>query len=260
MFLASKVLPLFVLPFGISLLLLIVGLVRRRRAPVIAGLGLLLLASNPGVSKFLVRWTEAWAERRPVAMVATADAIVVLSEGRLVAPGPEHVSEWVDGDRFHAGVLLARAHRAPWLVFTGAWIDWEPSAPREGDVLKAEAERLGVPSGMIRVTPTVANTADEAREVRTLLRAGGRDAPKVILVTSAFHMPRARQIFEQAGIAVEPFPVDFAYSAERRWTILDLLPSTSALSGTQGALREQYGRAYYAALRWWRGHPSPALR
>jgi uncharacterized SAM-binding protein YcdF (DUF218 family) len=59
-------------------------------------------------------------------------------------------------------------------------------------------------------------------------------------------MPRARQIFEQAGVVVEPFPVDFWFSeAGGGWTVLDFLPSVGALQQTQTALRELYGRAYY---------------
>jgi hypothetical protein len=48
-----------------------------------------------------------------------ADAIVVLSEGRVVVPGKAAVSEWSDADRFFGGVELFRAGKSPLLVFTG---------------------------------------------------------------------------------------------------------------------------------------------
>jgi len=68
---------------------------------------------------------------------------------------------------------------------------------------------------------------------------------RVLLVTSAFHMPRARQLFEDAGLAVTTFPVDFAHSDAGGVGVLDFLPSAGALGETQTAMREMYGRLYY---------------
>jgi uncharacterized SAM-binding protein YcdF (DUF218 family) len=175
----------------------------------------------------------------------TADAIVVLSAGRTVPPGPEKVSEWGDANRFFGGLELFQAGRAPLLVFTGAWVSWEQEAPSEGEVLAEFARAGGVPAAQIAVTGRVGNTADEAREVSRFLRERGLTRPRVILVASAFHMPRARQQFEADGLVVDGFSVDFWFSAGDRTTLLDMLPSVGALAGTQTALRELYGRAFY---------------
>jgi uncharacterized SAM-binding protein YcdF (DUF218 family) len=66
----------------------------------------------------------------------------------------------------------------------------------------------------------------------------------VVLVTAAFHMPRAQQLFSRAGFIVEPFPVSFR-SPGFRLTVFSFLPSVSSLRETQTALRELYGRAFY---------------
>lgn len=248
MLLLNKVLPLFVLPLGVSLILLTWGMVRRRRAATAAGLLILLISSNPLVGNFLIRWTEQWAERRVALAMPVAEAIVVLSAGRVTPPGPAKVTEWGDANRYFGGLELFQAGRAPLLVFTGAWVSWEPEAPLEGEVLAEFARASGVPAAQVGVTGKVGNTADEAREVARLLRARGLEQPRVILVTSAFHMPRARQLFERQGIVVDPFPVDFAVSQGTRRTVLDFLPSIDALDKTQTALRELYGRAYYGVL------------
>jgi uncharacterized SAM-binding protein YcdF (DUF218 family) len=245
MLILNKLLPLFVLPFGVSLILLAWGLARRRRGVATAGLVVLLIASNSFVGDFLIRSTEQWAERRPVSAVPPADAIVVLSAGRNTPPGPSNVSEWGDANRFFGGLELFQGGRAPLLVFTAAWVSWAPDEPPEGEVLAAHARTSGVPAEQIAVTGKVGNTADEAREVLAVLRARHLHQPRVILVTSAFHMPRARQQFEAAGVIVEPFPVHFATQKGRRVTVLDLLPSIGALQQTQTALRELYGRAFY---------------
>jgi uncharacterized SAM-binding protein YcdF (DUF218 family) len=210
-----------------------------------AGLCVLLVSSNPLVGQALVRWTEHWVERRVASTLPIGDAIVVLSAGRVVAPGPGKVSEWGDANRFFGGLELFQAGRAPLLVFTDAMVPWAPDAPPEGAILAAFAQANGVPADRIAVTGRIGNTADEAREVAQLLRGRGLSQPQVILVTSAFHMPRARQQFEEQGMAVEPFPVDFWLSDSTRRTLLDVLPSASALHQTETAVRELYGRAFY---------------
>jgi len=243
--LLNKVLPLFVLPFGLSLILLTWGVVRRRRGLSAVGLAILLISSQPVVGNYLIRWTEQWAERRVASAMPVVDAIVVLSAGRVRAPGPEKMTEWADANRYFGGLELFRAGRSSLLVFTGSWVAWDPDAPLEGEVLAGFARSSGVPASQIAVTGRVGNTADEATEVVRLLRSRGVERPHVLLVTSAFHMPRARQQFESVGIQVEPFPVDFSISEGAHATVLDFLPGLGALGKTQTALRELYGRAYY---------------
>ena len=72
---------------------------------------------------------------------------------------------------------------------------------------------------------------------------------KVLLVTSAFHMARAQELFEQAGFRVLPFPVDFRVSAGSELTLASFLPSANALSQTEMVWREFYGRMYYWLLK-----------
>ena len=77
------------------------------------------------------------------------------------------------------------------------------------------------------------------------MRARQMPHARVVLVTSAFHMRRARQVFQQAGLTVEPFPVSFWSSDLGGFSVFWFLPSVNALSRTQTAIREWYGRAFY---------------
>ena len=101
-YLLSKLLPLAVLPIGLSLILLLVGLIARWRWPVRTTLLLLWVFSLGLVSQGLWRWLEAPWQRRVATAAPRADAIVVLSGGRHPAPGAARVSEWEDPDRFLA--------------------------------------------------------------------------------------------------------------------------------------------------------------
>lgn len=245
MFFLSKFLPLLVLPIGITLILLLAGIVLRRRALLIAAAAVLWAASMPVVGNNLARAMESGSGRTPESEAPSADAIVVLSGGRVTAPGAAAISEWEDADRFFGGVGLFKAGKAPWLVFTGGWTPTAPTAALEGDILAAHAQTLGVPADRVLTTGRVVNTLEESREVAATLKARSIAAPRILLVTSAFHMQRARRLFEAAGFTVLPFPVDFAISDAGRLGVMDFVPTAPALNRTQIALRETYGRLFY---------------
>ena len=97
-----------------------------------------------------------------------------------------------------------------------------------------------MPSENIWLSPEVQNTFQEAQAVAKELPGG-----TILLVTSAFHMPRARAVFEAQGLTVLPFPVDFRV-VENETTVLDFLPNPGALETTTSAMRELLGRAYYS--------------
>lgn len=234
-------LPFLFQPLTISLVLVLF----RRRAFVWAGILLLWMSSTPVVGGLLVRVAEGPAERILATDASTADAIVVLSAGRIIAPGSAAVSEWDDADRFFGGVELFLAGKAPLLVFTGAQPNGPRGVPLEGDTLTAYARGLGVPQDRIATTGAVANTQEEANGVAALLRGRRAGLTHVLLVTSAFHMPRARRLFERAGLVIVPFPVDFQRAAGSRLGLMDLLPSAVGLKKTQAMLHELYGRLFY---------------
>ena len=249
-----KILPVFLLPLGISLMLVLTGLLLRRRAIIWIGLAVLCLSSTPVVSQLMARSVEGWAERSLAIDAPHVDAIVVLSGGRVVAPGRAAVSEWSDADRFYGGVDLFQAGKAPLLIFTGGWVPWEPNAKPEGEILIEYAKALGVPEKSMVTTGSVVNTAEEAQAVAALLAqrqafgAAQGEPPHILLVTSAFHMSRAQHLFANAGLDVAPFPVDFQVSAGGELGVMDFLPSAGALAQTERAWREMYGQLYYSLL------------
>ncbi|MGE0865660.1 MAG: YdcF family protein [Vicinamibacterales bacterium] len=241
----SKTLPLFVLPIGVTIILALVGVLTRRRWLVFVSLANLWIFSLPPVAGFLTRNLEGGMERLPAESMPVADAIVVLSTGRVAAPGRAAVSEWGDPDRFFGGVDLMQTGKAPLLVFTGGSSPFSTDSPLEGEVLAMHATRLGVPADRILTTTRVVNTAEEAVAVAALLRSRQPEPAHVLLVTSAFHMLRASRQFERSGMRVTPFPVDFSGTGLGGQTFVDLLPTARALSRSEVAIRELYGRLYY---------------
>jgi uncharacterized SAM-binding protein YcdF (DUF218 family) len=246
-----KILPVLALPTGLVLLLLLAGLLLRHRGLIWTALVFFGVCSTPLASDYLARGIENGAEYMEANSMPTADAIVVLSGGLIVAPEVAAIREWTGGHRFWAGIELFKAGKAPLLVFTGGWVPWQPNAKPEGEVLISYAKALGVPSKALRTTGLVVNTADEAHAIKGLLGLqvldgdGLAQSTKVLLVTSAYHMPRAQSLFESAGLTVIAYPVDFQTQASRRLSVMDFLPSARAFQKTEMAWREFIGRVYY---------------
>jgi uncharacterized SAM-binding protein YcdF (DUF218 family) len=87
----------------------------------------------------------------------------------------------------------------------------------------------------------VENTADEAVAVKELISPSKR----IIIVTSAYHMNRAKRLFEKQGFEVIPYKVDYKSERNNEITIIDFLPSADNLNITETGLRELLGRLFY---------------
>jgi uncharacterized SAM-binding protein YcdF (DUF218 family) len=244
----NKFLPVFVLPLGLVVLLLLFALWRKKRWPVFAALAVLYLSSIPFTGDRLIGWLESGYPAVPVAEAGPADAIVVLGGifGPPVADGlVPNVAE--SGERLDAGIMLAQAGKAPWLVFTGGRIPWEGRIRTEGEDSRAQAIRHGVPAEKIVITREVGNTADEARAVADLMKERGWR--RIILVTTGWHMRRSAHVFQRAGVDCVIFPVDFRRDRARPLTLLDFVPKADALANTETTLREVYGNVFYRVFR-----------
>ena len=185
------------------------------------------------VATLLGTWTAA-----PFG-VGPADAIVVLGAGAATPPGI------LDGASLRKAVYGSRLYRenlAPLLVLSGG--------PDQGDErgearLRVELARdLGVPTRAILAETTPRpeyepTTHNEVHHLRNVLV--GKGVRKILLVTDSQHMRRAGALFEQAGLAVLPAPIDEvsldATSAEERLKLMRWIG------------QEWLARLYYAALR-----------
>ena len=239
----NKLLPYLVYPITIITFLLIWAAISRKRLPVILALVLLIITSSPIVSHQMVAYIDGQERKKIVEDMDVADSIVVLSGMIVPIKTKQGIAyEWGDPDRFFGGIELIKAGKAKNIIFTGGILPWQKKIQPEGQILAKFAEDFGIPSSQIIVTDDVENTRDEAKAVREILTKNNTN--KVILVTSAFHMPRASKLFLKEGIEVQTYPVDFKAGISNI-TPMDFLPSADAFSGFQFSLRELIGRAYY---------------
>ena len=75
---------------------------------------------------------------------------------------------------------------------------------------------------------------------------------RILLVTSAWHMPRAKTLFEREGPEVVPAPTDYEmhYCAESPLKCVDFLPSADALWRNSVAVKEWVARFCYWLKGW----------
>ena len=85
------------------------------------------------------------------------------------------------------------------------------------------------------------NTEQNARFSADILAKA--QVRKIILVTHAMHMHRAKAMFVDQGFEVVPAPTDFSAWPELRWR--DLLPSSEGRKLAKSALHEVFGLAFY---------------
>lgn len=179
----------------------------------------------------IVAWAiglTRYANRIPVqaaAPSATADAIVVLTGG---------------SKRMDAGVELLTAGAAPMLFVSG--VDHRVDPARVRDLvpdLGASLDQATIDCCIV-LGYGASDTLGNARETALWARATGRKS--LVLVTSNYHMPRARLEFEHAlpEVALTAYPVvpaDVRMEAWWRWP------------GTFGLIAGEWTKYIFARVR-----------
>ncbi|MGB0180337.1 MAG: YdcF family protein [Candidatus Puniceispirillales bacterium] len=238
-----KLLPMLISPLGLSLGLILLFILTRRRIYGIVGCFILFVAAMPITGNTLMKHLESGQTLQSPEHIPDADAVVVLSGMMRRIPMEDGIRmEWGEAaDRIFAGINVMKTDKAPVLILTRGLLPWHKGVA-EGDMLAEEAIKAGIPNRQILLTDIVVNTAEEAKAVKLLMP---QPQPSIILVTSAFHMPRAMHIFEANGFTVIPYAVDFR-SADNHISILTFIPNASGLNDTSFAIREFIGRIWYA--------------
>ncbi len=242
-------LPLIFSPLGIILLLLLAFVIRKKIKFIYSAIIFLFVFSNGFVSDTLWHLLEYPWKRLNYSTLNSAEAIVVLSGGRHLPPGKTKIIEWGDPDRFFAGIKLYKEKKSNKLVFTGGVNPFKSNLPPEGNVYIEEAISMGIPRKDLFTTYPVYNTFEEAKAIKKLLfNDRNANQKRIILVTSAFHMKRAKKVFEREGMKVLTYPVDFKSNGNMISSLrnpLKWIPSATSLNKSSAAIREIIGRIIY---------------
>jgi len=223
---------------GAGLLLLLRGPWRRVGAWLtVAGAALAYLTSTSLVGNALLAPLERQYPVFESAQAAGVRDIVILGSA-YVPDDRVPVTGALDADglaRIVEGVRLARSRPdARLLVSGGAPPGFTPGALGYAQM----AAELGVDRSALIVMGHALNTAQEARDVATSL-----GHTPFILVTSAYHMPRAMQLMHRAGANPVPAPTGQILHPQQGIERLGLIPGSRGLRETEIALHEYLGLA-----------------
>jgi uncharacterized SAM-binding protein YcdF (DUF218 family) len=237
-----KIFPLIFSPLMLIIVLIIFGVIINSKKISLIGIFILIICSLPIVSDKLIAYLESDYQLTKPSNIISTDAIVVLSGMTRAINSKDGLDyEFSEAsDRIFAGINLFKEKKAPKLILTRGKLPWSVGIP-EGEYLKDIVIKNGISENNILLTENVENTDQEAKAIKKLFSI---DKPKVILVTSAFHMPRARIVFEAAGINVVPFAVDFQKESSKQ-TFMSFMPSAKSFYDTSFFVREMIGRVYY---------------
>ena len=179
-----------------------------------------------------------------------ADAIFALGGGVTGARDGGDRLEWgQSADRLIRAIDLFNAGRARVLVLSAGALN-DSGQITQGVRFKEIALRRGVPAESVIVTRETINTAAEADALTEL--ASQFNWKRVLLVTSAYHMPRAMLLFRDCPAEIVPVPVNFqsvSAGTTSGFQIADYLPNAEALFHSERACHEYLGIAVYSVFR-----------
>lgn len=265
----SKFLPLLVYPLGAACILIVLGVFLSRqprwrrwmRLALILALAALWIGGNRWVAMALVRSLE-WRylpppELTPPIEAPLAEVIVLLAGGTQSAQPPRPLVEVNGaGDRVLYAAYLVQQGAAPRILLSGGRIDWLESGDSPGEDMATLLAMLGVPPQALWIEDRSRNTFESAVAAWEMLSA--YNIRRIILVTSAQHMPRSVALFKKQGFEVIPAPTDYALT-QAEWqrlthpdletVLINLLPDASNLAATTNVLKEYLGMFIY----WLRG-------
>ncbi|WP_240536408.1 YdcF family protein [Bradyrhizobium genomosp. III] len=147
-------------------------------------------------------------------------------------------------DRLITGAMLARRYPNARIIYSGGSPELWPANLQEADYAGKILRDLGIPKDRVQVEGKSRNTAENATFSKALAAPGPGD--RWLLVTSAYHMPRAVGLFRKAGFPVEPVPTGWLTAGRSPW--LDLGNFAPSLLLVHIATREWIGLAVYRAM------------
>ena len=246
----SKTVPLLLYPLGLALtsglIALLLGLFRKTRglAWLLALLGVaeLWAASTPLAADYLLGSLERYYPPQAVTGYPHVQAIVVLGGGvEGIKPPRKTFDVNASGDRILYAARLYHAGKAPSILVSGGSLPWQ-EMPAEAAAMRFFLEELGVPARAVLMESSSRNTHEDAAFSKALLEA--KNIRKILLVTSAWHMPRAAAVFRKTGLEVVAAPTDY-HVVERSRTFFDWLPDAKSLHRSTIAVKEYVGLGYY---------------
>ena len=254
MFLLKKIAAPFLFPIPLSLLFLLTGLStlfftdRRKTGKVLVTVGVLIFAllSFDQISTRIVSPLDqrygAYSPFPPGDVSDPVKYVVVLGCGHVSDPSLPVTSQLSEASliRLVEGIRVYRKNPGSKMILSGGK-GFDPIP--EARVFADAAEALGIRSTDLIMESNSKDTKDQARFIQKIVGSN-----RFILVTSAFHMPRAMALFRKGGMNPIPAPAGHVVKARRQLSPSQFFPSADSLEKSERAIREYWG-IIWAKLR-----------
>lgn len=248
-FLANLVIPLnlCVTLLVIAVVLLMLRLRRTATALIAVSLGWGLFWSLPASSLWAGGRLEQIYPYAPAQELPAAQAIVVL--GGHTAGGRLNWFQPYDRDtaftRTAAAALLYQAERAPLILVSGAALEGSQS---EAEFMAGNLRKKGVPAEALIVEKDSNNTYENALYSARLLKQ--QNISRVLLVTSALHMPRAMAVFSKQGLTPIAAPSAPQIVVPEDPSFSFWLPDERSFFASRSIIKEYVGMLVYWLRGW----------
>lgn len=246
----SSFLTNLVIPLNLCVVLVLIGAIvfiaRRRKTGIalaVIGVSWALFWSLPASTLWAGgRLEQLYPHTLPMKL-PTTQAIVVLggSTANSRLNWFEPYDSQLTASRVNTAGILYRAGRAPLIVLSGAALDGSISEAR---MMANTLEQQGVPKSALVLETRSYTTYENGLYTSELLR--DRNISRVLLVTSALHMPRAMAVFRKQGVDViaAPSPAQIVVPGDPGFSFWQ--PSLRVLGASRSIVKE-----YVALLVYW---------
>ena len=251
-FVLSKTLYFFLMPLSIVCLVILMAILIRsklwKKRLIYSGLGLFILFSNPYLSNIAM---TAWeGSPTPIHQLIPQDIGVVLTgiTNRYKQPN-DRVYTQRGADRILHAIQLYKLDLIKKILISGGsgkLID-NSTDIKEADELKRILILAEVPDNDILIENTSRNTHESALNSCELI-SNRFENQSVLLITSAFHIPRASACFSKQKCNFTSFGTDY-YSHDQDYDLDDfLVPKSSAIKNWEVIIKESIGMVMYWIL------------
>ncbi len=217
---------------------------QRRKRALICAFILLVFFTNPFTANTFFRlWEEPPADMQSVSAPMTA---VVLTGVAMDGPGnTDRVFFSKGADRVLHTVQLYKLGKVNRIIISGGSARLIGKGRVESEQLRTVFIDCGVPDSLIFIERTSRNTYENALYTKKLADSLPLKA-NYLLVTSAFHMKRAKACFDKVGMKTRIYPVDYhTYSPSNNSFDKLFIPSTEALQKWTTLIHEVAGYIIY---------------
>jgi uncharacterized SAM-binding protein YcdF (DUF218 family) len=242
--LLSAVLSMILSPFNWVILFLLLAYFLKskklKKLSIISAIALFIVFGNQAL---LDQYAKMW-QPKPVVLAPGSEYSCGIVPGGFASPDADANGYFnATADRFIQAVKLYKTGHIRHILISGGNGKENEKSFREAVWVRSELVAIGIPDSVIFTEDKANNTNENAIYSKQILDSLHL-APPYLLITSAFHMPRAALVFKKAGVDVVPFPCNYNIG-RGSFSAWDLIPTPSTLLGWDAFLKETVGYWWY---------------